>query len=183
MSKRVSPTEQLCMNAMHKLAQTKMINRISVQDILAVTGISKATFYRHYTDKYDLYEKMLRRDVEYLFHDTCDLNQWGDRVMIYLQNMKKDETIHIRMVRSDPGSFTTFHTNLLSGLLNARLKRLYGPNYTVSPSLHTRCLFISAGLSAILCDWFLEGCPSSPETVAKDFIELISTVSRGTELG
>ena len=182
MSRKISPTEQVCMNAMHELAQTKMISRISVQDILAVTGISKATFYRHFTDKYDLYDKMLRRDVEYLFNDNCDLNQWTDRIVEHLRNMKKDESIHIRMVRSDPSSFTTFHTNLLSGLLNSRLRRLHGPDYTAPKALQTRCLFISAGLAAILCEWFQEGCPTTPEAMAEEFIRLISTVSKGTEL-
>jgi AcrR family transcriptional regulator len=49
------PTERVCMDALHHLMQRKMLSHITVQDILDDAGISKATFYRHYKDKDDLF--------------------------------------------------------------------------------------------------------------------------------
>lgn len=183
MDKKISPTEQICMNAMHELVQVKLISRISVQDVLSATGISKATFYRHFTDKYDLYEKMLRRDVDHIFTEYCDLDQWQERIHIWLGDVKKEESIYSRMVRSDAAAFTSFYKNLIYGLLMKRLRRLNSKTVSVSRAMHAKCLFISAGVAALLCDWISEGCAEDGAVIADTLISLIKSVAYGSELG
>lgn len=180
--KKVSPTEQICMNAMHELIGVKMINRISVQDIIDMAGISKATFYRHYTDKYDLYEKMLRRDVEHIFTDSCTLREWPVRIRSFAHAIQKEQKFYYRMVRDDPGSFTMFYTNVLYNLMERRLARLHGKPYTMSHSLHLKCMFTSAGTAALLCDWITGGCAASADNIADEICSMIETIAKGTEL-
>lgn len=181
MARKVSPTEQFCMNAMHELAQAKMIDHISVQDILDATGISKATFYRHFSDKYDLHEKMLRRDVDYIFTDSCDLALWEERIGIFIRGIKSEEKIYLRMVKLDPTAFTTFYTNVLSGLLNKRLERI-GVAPPFPDRLRRRCVFLSAGLAEMLCGWIAEGCAAPADVIVGEFNELIRLAAHGTEL-
>lgn len=182
MNKKPSPTEQLCMNAMHELAQTKMIGRISVRDVLNATGISKATFYRHYTDKYDLYEKMLYRDVDHIFTDSCDLSQWQERIRIFFRHIQRELPLYQHMVRADPNAFTTFYTNAVCGLFLLRLERLQGKGYRVPQALHTRVLFMSAGMAAVLCDWIAGGCTTPSDALAEQFIGLFADIARGSAL-
>ncbi|MBQ7860175.1 MAG: TetR/AcrR family transcriptional regulator C-terminal domain-containing protein [Faecalibacterium sp.] len=182
MKKKVSPTEQVCMNAMHELVQTKMISRISVQDVLNATGISKATFYRHYSDKYDLYEKMLQRDVRHIFNDSCDLARWDERICDFLHHIKQEEKLYSHMVRSDPNGFCTFYTNVMSGLFLLRLERLWGKQYHLSQPLQTRCLFMSAGMAAVLADWIASGCDVAPDLLAGQFVAMFSALGQNNEL-
>lgn len=85
------PTERVCMDALHHLMQRKMLSHITVQDILDDAGISKATFYRHYKDKDDLFGKMVRRDVNFIFSDDCDLDQWGIRVAQFAKALQQEQ--------------------------------------------------------------------------------------------
>ena len=44
--------------AFFKLLETKSYSRISVSEVVAEAGLSRTTFYRYYTDIYDMYDKI-----------------------------------------------------------------------------------------------------------------------------
>lgn len=46
------------MLAFFKLLETKSYSKISVSEIVAEAGLSRTTFYRYYTDVYDMYDKI-----------------------------------------------------------------------------------------------------------------------------
>ena len=52
-------TDKAIMQAMVSLLKKKSFERITVQDILDETPVTRATFYAHYHDKYEVVEKML----------------------------------------------------------------------------------------------------------------------------
>lgn len=51
-------TDKAIQNAMNQLLKSKPFEKITVQDILDETPVSRATFYKHYRDKYEIVEKM-----------------------------------------------------------------------------------------------------------------------------
>jgi len=52
-------TDKAIIQAMVSLLKKKSFEKITVQDILNETPVTRATFYAHYHDKYDVVEKML----------------------------------------------------------------------------------------------------------------------------
>lgn len=52
-------TNKAIMQALVSLLNKKPFEKITVQDILDETPVTRATFYAHYRDKYDIAEKML----------------------------------------------------------------------------------------------------------------------------
>ena len=52
-------TDKAILQAMVSLLKKKSFEKITVQDILEETPVTRATFYAHYHDKYELVEKML----------------------------------------------------------------------------------------------------------------------------
>lgn len=52
-------TDKAIMQAMISLLNRKPFEKITVQDILDETPVTRATFYAHYRDKYDIAERML----------------------------------------------------------------------------------------------------------------------------
>lgn len=52
-------TDKAIMQAMVSLLKKKSFEKITVQDILDETPVTRATFYAHYHDKYEVVEKML----------------------------------------------------------------------------------------------------------------------------
>jgi AcrR family transcriptional regulator len=56
---RVRRTRQLLQAAMMELTVQKGFDGVTVQDICAQAMVNRATFYRHYADKYDLLEQYM----------------------------------------------------------------------------------------------------------------------------
>ena len=52
-------TDKAILQAMVSLLKKKSFEKITVQDILEETPVTRATFYAHYRDKYEVVEKML----------------------------------------------------------------------------------------------------------------------------
>lgn len=51
-------TDKAIRQALIKLLKTKSFEKITVQDILDETPVTRSTFYKHYHDKYEIAEKM-----------------------------------------------------------------------------------------------------------------------------
>jgi AcrR family transcriptional regulator len=56
---RIRRTRLLLQHALGKLLETKEFDKISVQDIAEAATVNRATFYDHYTDKFELLECMV----------------------------------------------------------------------------------------------------------------------------
>lgn len=54
-------TDKAIIQAMVSLLKKKSFDKITVQDILDETPVTRATFYAHYHDKYEVVEKMLEQ--------------------------------------------------------------------------------------------------------------------------
>lgn len=57
-------TGKAIIQAMVSLLKKKSFDKITVQDILDETPVTRATFYAHYHDKYEVVEKMLEQFME-----------------------------------------------------------------------------------------------------------------------
>ncbi len=57
-------TDNTIINAFIMLLKEKSFEKITVQDILERTPATRATFYAHYRDKYEIAEKMLEKYLE-----------------------------------------------------------------------------------------------------------------------
>lgn len=55
---RVRLTRKLLQDALVALMQEQHISKISIRALCEVAGINRSTFYAHYTDQYDLLDKM-----------------------------------------------------------------------------------------------------------------------------
>lgn len=66
---RQETSKILIYHAFNKLIREKPLNKITVRDILETSGVSRSTFYRHFTDKYDLMNWFYQYHVEQLWRD------------------------------------------------------------------------------------------------------------------
>ena len=56
--RRTKRTRKAIIGAFAALLMEKPLNRITVQEITDMADINRATFYKHYLDVYDLYDKV-----------------------------------------------------------------------------------------------------------------------------
>jgi len=62
---RVKRTRQLLQQALMDLLQEKGLQAITVQDIAERATLNRATFYAHFTDKYDLIDTNMREGLQH----------------------------------------------------------------------------------------------------------------------
>ena len=60
-------TDKAIKQALIKLLKSKPFEKITVQDILDETPVTRSTFYKHYHDKYEIAEKMQEEFFDSLF--------------------------------------------------------------------------------------------------------------------
>lgn len=170
----IKPTERVCIDVLHRWMQTKPLSRISVQEVIEEAGISKATFYRHFTGKEDLFAKMISRDVSSIFTDDCNLDQWVFRVIRLMESFRQERKMLNRLSSSDPAAFQTFYANVLYELFLKRLYRIHDKQFIVSPPLRRRLLYMCAGGARLLQDWLAGGCAEGDEIIAHEIASLFT---------
>lgn len=62
--------------ALEKLLKDKAFEKITVIEIAQAAHISRATFYRHFEDKFDLANWYYRQKAEEVFQDTSNDSPW-----------------------------------------------------------------------------------------------------------
>lgn len=70
-NKQYYRTHRAIQSAFLTLLSQKSFDKITVQDILDTTPVSRATFYKHFRDKHDLAEK-LQEEIVHAHIELCD---------------------------------------------------------------------------------------------------------------
>lgn len=80
---RIIRTRKLIMEAFIRLSQIKEFHNITVKDITDEATVNRATFYYHFTDKYELLERVLKEDmVPKVIGQINDYNEINEETII-----------------------------------------------------------------------------------------------------
>jgi AcrR family transcriptional regulator len=108
---RMKRTRQLLQDGLRKLLGQKPLEEILVQDITDAATVNRATFYDHYTDKFDLFNALIAADFQKLleqrhvcFDESCPsgLSAIVLAVGDYLQHLHQDRAACSRQASSGP---------------------------------------------------------------------------------
>lgn len=69
MAKKKS-SKDLLFDTFFELSQSKRLNDVTIADILEQSGVSRSTFYRHFTDKYDLMSQFYQEQIASLYQQN-----------------------------------------------------------------------------------------------------------------
>lgn len=83
---RVKRTRDLIRQSFNDIVNEKGFDAISVQDVTARAGVNRATFYAHFTDKYDLLDKAIgesfRDEIESRMLNVCEFRMDNLRTLV-----------------------------------------------------------------------------------------------------
>lgn len=72
--RRTIRTKKVIIRALSQLIEEKGFNNISITDLTTRADINRGTFYLHYTDKYDLLEKVENEIIQEIQSQTKDID-------------------------------------------------------------------------------------------------------------
>ena len=109
-------TERFLERALLDLLKTRTVTQIFVSDLLKEVGVCKATFYKHYCDKYDLLQKCFQN--AYYGEILAHAENFEQFVALSLAAFRKSPKVVLHaMPREDPSGLFGYHCELLGGYL------------------------------------------------------------------
>ena len=84
-------TKELIMNSFKELAKTKSIDELTVREISYNCGITPQTFYKYYSDKFDLVFSGYRERVDMIFNEYKDGEiTWKEVISLYIVGFREN---------------------------------------------------------------------------------------------
>lgn len=171
--RRVRYTKAAIRSSFLSLLEEKPLDKISVTDICKRADINRGTFYSHYSDPYDLKNKLERQLVEVLEQQIRDLHTERLSTAQTLTLLKDNQELcrifcgpygdkegMLVLVKQQADLFFKTHTNYIS-------------HHSPEKIHYLRSLMISSIATAVKL-WFDEGMLTPPEEVA-DIIDTYCT--------
>ncbi|WP_195856899.1 TetR/AcrR family transcriptional regulator [Aerococcus urinae] len=100
--------------ALEKLLKSKPFEKITVIEIAQAAHISRATFYRHFEDKFDLANWYYRQKAEEVFQDTSQDSPWYIFYGLSLFMGQEDATFMQVMLNERGGKIPFLISSLIS---------------------------------------------------------------------
>lgn len=121
---RSERTRQMLVDAFEKLQESKAMEEITVSEICEVSTVRRATFYRHFVDKYDFYEYYLQTLTDRFLAEASDElgSSTAEGLQPYVEHMHRQL---IDFIESHPAM--TKHAmgrTTLAGTLDMMMKQM-----------------------------------------------------------
>ena len=161
-------TKEILAESFRELAESKSIDKITVQEIVNNCDYSTATFYRHFKDKYDLIA------WDYANQITQMMNQVGKNGYTWRQTLldglrqyqkQKDYLTNLLVHTGGHDFFIRYMSETHAAQLTAHVKRLREEDYLDKETelfIRMYCL----GTACLNCEWILGKIEATPEELA-----------------
>lgn len=177
--RRALKTRKAIRDALAKLLTEKELHKVTVQEITEIAEINRGTFYKHYLDIYDLYDKTENEilvDLGLMVLELQELpsDQFFKHLIDYID---ENRTVFIMIFSPNTtGKLRDKFGNLIEGLfLQVQAEKQHANIKDVTLSYRTR--YRAQGVVSILDKWVCDGFNQS-----KDFvIESVFELDRNTE--
>lgn len=161
--------QELLADSFRELAQTRSIDRITVQEIVENCGYSTATFYRQFRDKYDLIAWDYTRGVAQLMERIgTDGYTWEQTLLDGARGFYdyKDYLANLFLHTGGHDSFILYMTEINYKALKKHILEASGKSELDRPTdmyIRIYCL----GTVSLTCEWILGKYDCTPEELAE----------------
>ena len=160
--------------SLKKLLEKKMLDHITVKDIVEDCGVTRQTFYYHFTDIYQLVEWEYKKIISEATANKYDINTWQQGYCQVLKNMRENKLLFMSAYRSIQKEFLeAFMYNVLYEVIYPMVEE-QAKGMTVDEKhkdfiAHFYCL----ALVAIDLDWVKNGMKEDPAEITEQVATLI----------
>ncbi len=178
---RVRKTKKALAKAFISLLEEKHFESITVNELCERATIRRATFYKHYTDKFHFlacFTRSLRDQFDVNFWDSDKPDTTAEYYVEYVKRaiyyIDKSEGIINNVLNSD--LFPTMMTIITEQNCRDTLEKLKGSveaGMKLNCSVETAAAMLAGGVSTTIYVWLLTGKKKDPETLANEIGAMI----------
>jgi AcrR family transcriptional regulator len=186
---RVQRTQQLIQEALIELSNERGFNAVTVGEIAQRAKVNRATFYRHYQDKYGLVEEIFQKAIDRMRQDlgppgeaalNIDPLNPPQRWVRLFEHFEEHKNLYRALLGSNGSSwFTARMRDQISNLIEQR-EQLRDQIPTVKRQApetgipRKAAITLASTLLISTVTWWLEnGMQYSPKQIASLFLEIV----------
>ena len=165
---RRKTAKELLAESFRELAGQKSIDKITIQEIVENCGYSPATFYRNFTDKYDLivweHTRNVAEIMEPLGENQC---RWEQTLLASARLFLGEKTYLANLFQHTSGqeSFFRYMVEINHDALKAHILNVSGKKeLEKQEELYVRIYCL--GTVSLTCEWILGQFDAAPEEIA-----------------
>lgn len=170
---RIRRTHKLLCNAMFSLLETRSFDDISVVDICEKAMVHRATFYKHFKDKYAFMEYVTKEKIREFYHESIAHKNLSDPTEIYhamIGNVihfieDNKQMLRVSTKSSNNNFFDSIHKIIFEELLDfLNESKEKGVHFNVPTDIVAQ--FLTGGLTAIVRWWLADDVSYTKEEMA-----------------
>jgi len=172
-------TKMVLRDSLMELMKSKPISAIYIKEICALADISRATFYKYYTDQYDLLRKTEEETfifIEKIFNKYAiyknDKNA-TQRLMEEILQYIADNNKLIYVLFTENGDIH-FQKNLFSSMYKINYLKQITDKIPDEATKQYYFLYIVTGTVGLICHWINNGMDKSIDELARMIIKITS---------
>lgn len=177
LDRRKKYSRMVLKNSLLQLLKEKQFSSITVKEICELADINRSTFYAHYSDQYELLEKIEEEIIDdmnlylssYDFNEKDEVLQMTEKIVEYLST-KKDE-VHILLNASGDSSFQLKVMEVAKAFITKQWMEFEHMDKELSNYLST---FIISGSVQVMKLWLNDGMKKTPKEMAVLITSLIN---------
>lgn len=175
--RRIAKSQEAIKNALIELMNGKNFDQITLQDISDRANVSRRTIYLHYTDKFDLLDKLIEEHInklEELFKELSEVDfiTSGQAIFEYFQ--KNYLFFSTMLVGGGADNFRAQYVEFSVELLKGEVNTAEGKNKGLSEDIIVR--FVSAAYVEVVEWWLKNEMPYPPRVMAEQVGLLIKRI-------
>ena len=177
---RIQKTYAALTRAFTELLRVKKFEQITVKELCDAAIVRTATFYNHFSDKYEFADHIIRDMIQRYHRDNTELSSlsgqaYYERLLSDAFSLLENNTDLLRSLASDSMLWsiaevirTSMHDELLAHLT---ADKAAGHNLSAEPELLTE--LIIGGIEQVVRWWFTDANPLPPEDLKKQVLDSI----------
>lgn len=166
--RRVRRTKKQLEEALISMLQRKSIQKISVRELADVADITRATFYQHYRDPYDMLEQMQNEIIDQI-QNIIDETKSGDAKGFFLRIFEymAEDNIRSEILSFDTGQGSGYER--IGNEMHNNYMLRWGQDFTEKNANHYEYYryYIVFGCIAIVENWVKKGKKETPLEMAE----------------
>jgi len=174
MDRRVQYTKQVLKETFFELLKEKPVSKISVTDLCEKANINRGTFYTHYLDIYDLYDKLCSEILQEIINELEYVGpnkECHEPVYNILEMINKQRDLFFTIIKWEDNDsilerlFILFHDKFITMISNDfKLDNLKYIDYCYQ--------FIIGGSIAVITNWIKNGYKADVKVIGDCLITL-----------
>lgn len=168
---RKQTTKELLGESVRELAAQRSLDKITVKEIAQNCGVTSATFYNHFRDKYDLIAWVLNEQMEQVYMAYAEGKETWPQTILSMIHVLYDGRSFYRNAFANTSGQNSFvfstHSHSID-LLTEIVRQKAGAQFTDDLAFFVE--FYLRGTSITVMEWILGGCKTPPEQLADYFM-------------